>query len=123
LPAVSTQWAEPVPAGGTARHDLVWSHHILGCVPVGCHSWGHSQQRVVLAQTVVGAVRALAVHTLPGTDSGGPFMWKATWTLITTPPHTQSAAGCDLPAPQVLVFGMMPLPLHFWPEQADVWAF
>jgi len=111
-----------MPAGGTACHDLVRSHLILGCVPVRCHSWGHSQERVVLAQTVVGAIRAPIVHILPVIDSGQPFMRQPTWTLVTAPPHTQITAGCDLPVSQMLVFGMMPLPLHFGPEQADVWA-
>ncbi len=49
-------------------------------------------------------------------------MRQPTRTLITTPPHTQTAAGCDLPVSQVLILGMMPLPLQLWPEQADVWA-
>ncbi len=122
LPAVTTRWAEPMPAGGTACHDLVWSQPILGCVPVGCHSWGHGQQRVVLAQTVVGAIRALIVHILPVIDSGRPFVQKPTWTLITAPPHAQVTAGSDLLVSQVLILGMMPLPLQLWPQQADVWA-
>ena len=121
LPAVTTLWTEPVPAGMTACHDLVWSQHILGCVPAGCHSRGYSQ-RVMLTQTAVSAKRALGVRVLPGTDSGSPFMWKATRTLVTTPPHTQTAAGCDLSVSQELIFGMMPLPLQLWPQQADVRA-
>ncbi len=109
-------------AGGTASRDLAWSPPILGCVPVGCHSLGHSQQGVVLAQMVVGAKGALGVDILPVADSGQPFVRKPTRTLVTTPPHTQTAAGCDLPVSQELIFGMMPLPLQLWPEQADVWA-
>ena len=111
-----------MPACRTACHDLVWSHTILGCVPVGCHSWGHGQQRVVSAQTVVSAERALSVNILSVADSGQPFVCKPTRTLVTSPPHMQTAAGCDLPASQELIFGMMPLPLQLWPEQADVWA-
>ncbi len=111
-----------MPASTTVCYGLVWSQLILGCVPVGCHSWGHSQQGIVLAETIVGAKRALAVHILPVANSGQPFMRKPMRTLITCPPHTQTAAGCDLPVSQVLIFSMMPLPLHFWPEQADVWA-
>jgi len=100
-----------MPACGTVCPDLVCSQPILSCVPVGCHSWGHSHERVVLTQTVVGAIRALSVHTLPVFDSGQPFMRKATRALITTPPHTQTAVGCDLSVSQELIFGMMPLPL------------
>jgi len=70
FPAVTTRWAEPVPSGMTVRRDLVWSQPILGCVPVHCHSWGHSQQRVMLAQTVVGAIRTLTVRVLPDIDGG-----------------------------------------------------
>ena len=67
MPAVMTLWAEPMPAGMTACHDLVysWRHPILGCVPVCCDSWGHGQERVVLAHTIVIAMRALIVHILP----------------------------------------------------------
>ncbi len=122
LPAVTTCWAEPVPAGMTACRDLVWSQPILSCVPVRCHSWGLGQQRVVFTQTVVSAERASAVNILPVADRGRPFVRKPTRTLVATPPHTQTTAGCDLPASQELVFGMMPLPLQLWPEQADVWA-
>ena len=111
LPAVTTRWAEPVPAGMTARHDLVWSQTILGCVPVLCHSWGHGQQRVVLAQTVVGAKRALTVPNLPSGNSRHPFVQKPTGTLVTAPPHTQDTTACDLPVCQLVIFGMMPLPL------------
>ena len=71
---------------------------------------------------VVGAKGALGVDILPVADSGQPFVRKPTRTLVTTPPHTQTAAGCDLPVSQELIFGMMPLPLQLWPEQADVWA-
>ena len=77
----------------------------------------------MLAQTIVGAVRALVVHIVPVVDSAHPFMRKPTGTLVTCPPDTQVTAGCDLPVSQVLVFGMMPLPLQLWPEQADVWAY
>jgi len=122
LPAVTALWAEPMPSGMTACHDLVWSHPILGCVPVGCHSWGHRQQRVVLAQTVVGAIRALSIHILPVIDSGHPVMRMPTGTLVTTPPHTQVAASRDLIVSQILIFVMMPLPLQLWPEQAGVGA-
>jgi len=100
-----------MPAGGTACNDLVCSQPILGCVPVGCHSWGHSHERVVYAQTVVGAIRALSVHTLPVFDSGQPLMQAPAWTLVTSPPHVQTTAGCDLPVSQVLILGRMPLPL------------
>ena len=109
LPAVTTCWAEPVPAGMTACRDLVWSQPILSCVPVRCHSWGLGQQRVVFTQTVVSAERASAVNILPVADRGRPFVRKPTRTLVTTPPHTQTAAGCDLPVSQELIFGMMPL--------------
>ena len=111
-----------MPAGMTARNDLVWGHPILGCVPVHCYSWGHSQQRVMLAQTVVGAIRALSVHILPTTDGSQPFMRQLTRTLVTCPPDTQVTADCDPLVSEVLVFVMMPLPLQVWPEQADVWA-
>ncbi len=120
LPAVTTRWAEPVPACVTVCHNLVCSQPILGCVPVGYHSWGHGQQSVVLTQTVVSAKRALTVPILPVADSGQPFVQKPTRTLVTTPPHTQTAAGCDVPVSQELTFGMMPLPLQLWPQQADV---
>ncbi len=106
LPAVTTLWAEPMPASMTARHDLVWSQPILGCVPVGCHSWGHCQHRVVLAQTVVGAVRALTIHALPFIDAGHPFMWQPTWALVTAPPHAHVVASCYLPVSQMLIFSM-----------------
>ena len=76
----------------------------------------------MLAQTVVGAVRASTVHILPVIDSGQPFVRQPTWALVTTPPYAQVTAGCDSPVSQMLVFGMMPLPLQLWPEQADVWA-
>ena len=59
-----------MPAGITACHDLVWSQPIFGCVPVGCNSWGHSQERVVLAQTVVAAIQTLSVHILPLINAG-----------------------------------------------------
>ena len=75
-----------------------------------------------MAQTGVGAVRALTVHFLPLIDGGQPLMQKPTGTLVTTPPDTQIAAGCDVPVSQVVILGMMPLPLQFWPQQADVWA-
>ena len=75
-----------------------------------------------MAQTVVGAVRALTVHILPFLNAGHPFVWQPTWALVTDPPHTHVVAGCDLLVCQVLIFGMMPLLLHLWPEQADVWA-
>ncbi len=122
LPAVTTQRAEPMPAGVTACSDLVCSQPILGCVPVLCHSWGHSHQRVVLAQTVVAAIGALIVHILPVIDGGHPLVWNPTWALVTPPPHTQTAANCYLPVSQMLLFGMMPLPLQFWPQEADVGA-
>jgi len=73
-----------------------------------------------LTQTVVGAIRASTVHTLPVLDGGQPFVRKSTRTLVTTPPHAQTAAGCDLPVSQMPIFGMMPLLLQLWPEQADV---
>ena len=111
-----------MPLGGTACNDLVWSESILGCVPVRCHSWGHVQQRIVLAQTVVGAIRSLIVHILPLIDGGQPFVRQPTWALVTAPPHTQITASSDLPVSQMLISGMMPLPLQLWPEQADVWA-
>ncbi len=122
LPAVTALWAEPMPSSMTACHELVWSQPILGCLPVGCHSWGHSQQRVVLAQTVVGAVRALTVHILPDIDAGHPFMWQPTWALVTNPPYAHAVAGCDLPVSQMLIFGMMPLLLQLWPQEADAGA-
>ncbi len=111
-----------MPAGGTACSDLVWSEPILDCIPVCCHSWGYSQERVVMAQLVVGAKRALIVHILPVFDSGQPFVQKATWTLVRAPPHTKTTAGCHLLVSQMLLFGMMPLPLQRWLDQADVWA-
>ena len=111
-----------MPACGTVCPDLVWSQPILSCVPVRCHSWGLGQQRVVFTQTVVSAERASAANILPVADRGQPFVWKRTRTMVTTPPHTQTAAGCDLPVSQELIFGMMPLPLRFWPQQADVRA-
>jgi len=100
-----------MPAGMTACLDLVWSQPIIGCVPVGCHSWCHRQQGVVLAQTSVSAERTLAVHILPFIDSGRPFVRQPTWALVTNPPHAQITAAGDLPVSQMLVFGMMPLPL------------
>ncbi len=103
-------------------HDLVRDQPILGCVPVCRHSWGHSQQRVVLAQTVVGAIRALTVHILPFIDAAHPFVWQPTWALVTNPPHAHVVVGCDLLGPQMLIFVMMPLLLQVWPEQADVGA-
>ena len=48
LPDVTARWAEPMRAYGTVCRDLTWSQRILGCVPINCHSWGHSQQRIVL---------------------------------------------------------------------------
>ena len=111
-----------MPAGMTACHDLVWGHPILGCIPVCRNSWGYIQERVVMAQTVVAAKRAPTVHILPVIDSGQPVMRQPTWALVTAPPHTQITAGSDLPVSQMLVFGMMPLPLQLWPEQADVGA-
>ncbi len=122
LPAVTALWAKPMPAGGTACNDLVCSQPILGCVPVGCHSWGHSQQRVVLAQTVVGAIRALTVHILPFIDAAHPFVWQPTRALVTDPPNAHVVVGCDLLVSKMLIFVMMPLLLQLWPKQADVWA-
>jgi len=108
-----------MPSGSTACHDLVWSYPILGCVPVGCHSWGHGQQRVVLAQIVVCAERALTVHILPLVDGGQPLMGKPTGTLVTSPPDMQTTVGADLPVSKVLILGVMPLHLQLWPQQAD----
>ena len=122
LPAVTTLWAEPMPASMTVCHDLVRSQPILGCVPVGRHIWGHSQQGIVLAQTVVGAERALIVHIMPITDFGHPLVRKPTRTLVTSPPDTQTTTGCDPLVSQMLIFVMMPLLLQLWPEQADVGA-
>jgi len=76
----------------------------------------------VLAQTVVGAVRALTVHILPFINAAQPFVRQPTWALVTTPPHAHVTPGCDPLVSQMLIFGMMPLPLQLWPEQADVWA-
>ena len=121
LPAVTTLWAEPVPAGGTACDDLVCSQPVLGCIPVRRNSWGYSQERVVLAESVVGTKRALTVHAVPIIDGGCPLMRKPTGTLVTYPPHTQTTAGCDPLVSQVLVFDMVPLPLQLRPEQADIW--
>ncbi len=73
----------------------------------------------MLAQTVVGALRALTLHILPDIDGGWPLVRKPTGTLITTPPDTQIAAGCNLPVSQVLIFGTIPLPLQLWPQQAE----
>ena len=75
-----------------------------------------------MAQTVVGAIGTLTVHILPGIDGGQPLMWEPTRTLVTCPPHAQVTAGFDLPVSQMLIFGVVPLPLQLWPEQADVWA-
>ena len=75
-----------------------------------------------MAQTVVGAIRALSVHILPFLNAGHPFVWQPTWALVTDPPHAHVVAGCDLLVGQMLIFGMMPLLLQLWPEQADVWA-
>ena len=75
-----------------------------------------------MAQTVVGAIRALSIHILPVIDSGHPVMPKPTGTLVTTPPHAQVAASRDLLVSQMLIVGMKPLPLQLWPEQADVGA-
>ncbi len=111
-----------MPSGMTACHDLVCSQTIFGCILVGCHKWGHSQQRVVLAQSVVGAKRALSVHILPFLNAGHPFVWQPTRALITDPPNAHGVAGCDLLVCQMLIFGVMPLLLQLWPEQADVWA-
>ena len=111
-----------MPADGTACNDLLCSQPIFGCVPVCRNSWGYSQERVVLAQTSVGAKRALMVHILPVTDIGQSLMREPTWTLVTTPPHAQVTASCDPPVSQIPIFGMVPLPLQLWPEQADVWA-
>ncbi len=122
LPAMMTLGAEPMLAGMTVCHDLGWGQPILGCVPAGCHSWGHGQQLVVLAQTVVGAIRALSIHILPVIDSGHSLMPKPVGTLVTTPPHAQVVACPDLLVSQMLILGMMPLPLQLWPEQADVGA-
>jgi len=76
----------------------------------------------VLAQTVVGAVRALTVHILPFIDAGQPFMRQPTWALVTAPPHAQITADCDLPVSQMLIFGTMPLRLQLWPQEADIRA-
>ncbi len=78
--------------------------------------------QVMLAQTLVGAKRTLMVRMLPVTYSGHPFMLKSTGTLVTPPPHTQTPASLYLLVCQMLIFGMMPLPLQLWPPQADVWA-
>ena len=75
-----------------------------------------------MAEIVVGAKRALTVHVLPFVDAGCPLMRKPTWALVTTPPHTHITASSDPPVAQMLIFGMMPLPLQLWPEQADVGA-
>ena len=89
-----SQWAEPMHAGMTVGHDP--GQPIPGCVPVGCHSWGHSRQRVVLAQMLVGANRRLTVHMLPVVNSGHPFMLKSTGTLVTPPLHMQTTAALYL---------------------------
>ena len=79
-------------AGMTVGLDLVSGQPILGCVPEGCNSWGDNQQRVVLAQTLVGATRTLMVHMLPVIHSGHPLMLNFTGTLVTPPPHMQTTA-------------------------------
>ncbi len=77
----------------------------------------------MLTKTVVSAEGALAVPILPVADSGQPLMRTPTRTLVASPPHMQTAAGCDVPVSQELVvFGLMPLPLQLWPQEADVWA-
>ncbi len=73
-----------------------------------------------MAQMVISAKRALAVHILPIFDFGQPLVRKPGGTLVSSPPHTQTTAGCDPPVPQMLIFGMMPLPLQLWPQEADV---
>jgi hypothetical protein len=62
------------------------------------------------------------VHMLPGIHIGHPLMHKSTGTLVTPPPHMQTTATLYLLVCQMLIFGMMPLPLQLWPQKADVWA-
>ena len=75
----------------------------------------------MLAQIVVGAKRALTVHIVPVIDGGHPLVQMPTRTLVTSPPHTQTTAGCDPLVSQMLIFSMVPLHLQLWPEQADIW--
>ena len=75
-----------------------------------------------MTQACVGAKRALTVHIMPIVDGGHPLVRKPTQTLVTSPPHTLATAGRDPLVSQMLIFGMVPLPLQLWPEQADVWA-
>jgi len=105
-----------MPAGGAACNDLVCSQPILDCIPACCNSRGYSQERVVLAQTFVGAKRALIVPILPLIDAGRPLVQQPTGTLVTRPPRAQITAGCDLPVSQVLILGRMPLPLQLWSQ-------
>jgi len=63
----------------------------------------------VLAELVVGAKGALAVHVLPGVHPGCPLMWLPTWTLVACPPHAQSTAWPNEFVSQVEILGMVPL--------------
>jgi len=61
------------------------------------------------------------VKFLPIGDTGHPFMWESTWTLITHPPNPNVAVRLDNDVSQVKVLGMVPLLLDLWPEEADIW--
>ena len=105
----------------TAGQHLVCCHPILGCVPIGCHSWCYCQKRVMVAKLPVGTEGTLIVHALPAIHTGQPLMRQSTGTLVTFPPDKHTTARLNLNVSNVLVSDMMPLLLHLWLQQADVW--
>ena len=58
----------------------------------------------------------------PGTNRCFPGMRTAEWALITLPPHLPAAERLDENVAEMSIFGMIPLALQFWAEQADVRA-
>ncbi len=63
----------------------------------------------MLAELVVGAKGAPAVHVLPGVNTGCPLMRLPTGTLVAFPPHARLTAGPNDSVSQVVILGMVPL--------------
>ena len=120
-PFVATDWAMPLLYEIAVSCEVMWCA-IIGCVvPTGSHVRRCGSKRVMLTHSFAYA-EWTAIILCSVAHLGLPLMGMTIWTIRACPMHLSPAVWSNADIAQVCIFGMVPLLLQLWAEQADVWA-